>query len=762
VSFFLARKRESAKGTMEHQNMGAAAQLRRAAARHPGDGQQVQRLIAPSLSRFRAFAFSCEKRGAGRQPRLPLPALALALLLLPLAGCKRAADKPDDTVMMAPAEHTLREAAERRPAAAAAQRALGAYLLEQHRPYEAMWAFQDALDLNPQDAEARRGVARALVAAQLPRRALDILTPSAVSSSSQPAASAASTLPAAASSPGEDVEDRRAIAAAYLAMGDAQSAVTVLKAAGSALESSPAALFDLGNAEEALGDDEAAVSAYRRQLQLAATRGTATPEGELALARVTTRQQRWQEAFAALERAGKAAPDDPRALYLLGRAVQARGVPVAQSAGAPGTSLGFRIGKASGISPQSKIQNPKSATDRTAIRIFRQVLQSHPGYGPAHLQIGLWLLQHGQPGAAAESLERALTAGAGGEETRLHLAAALERAGARSAGPVPGAQWAGGQKSASARTAGARSQRALYFEAIQQPHQAVREYQRLMALDPARKDTPLLLSRAYDQMGMKAQALEPLRQGLERHPGNPSFMARLATLLIATDNQAAAAELCRRWLERQPDAADPYRLLGQIEREALRYGQAVQFDNQATAHDPRNAENWRETARALIGAPTPANLHQASVALRKAIALDPDDAETHLRLGEVLERLGDPEGARRQYQRCMDHEPGTRFGAYFLCQLCPRLGKKARARFYADNVRMLRRREDAARALWPLVYRNPHDADAHARLAAMFLEAGDTLHARYQLEQTVRLHPDRRKEALQLRMLERLQAIGER
>jgi thioredoxin-like negative regulator of GroEL len=77
-------------------------------------------------------------------------------------------------------------------------------------------------------------------------------------------------------------------------------------------------------------------------------------------------------------------------------------------------------------------------------------------------------------------------------------------------------------------------------------------------------------------------------------------------------------------------------------------------------------------------------------------------------------------------------------------------------------VRMLRRREDAARALWPLVYRNPHDADAHARLAAMFLEAGDTLHARYQLEQTVRLHPDRRKEALQLRMLERLQAIGER
>ena len=108
----------------------------------------------------------------------------------------------------------------------------------------------------------------------------------------------------------------------------------------------------------------------------------------------------------------------------------------------------------------------------------------------------------------------------------------------------------------------------------------------------------------------------------------------------------------------------------------------------------------------------------------------------------------------------MDHERSIRYGAYSLSQLCPRLQKADRARFYAENVRVLREREDAAKELWHQVHRSPEDATAHARLADLLLDAGDTQQALYQLQQAVGPQPDP-KTAHQLRILRRLQSMRE-
>ena len=64
---------------------------------------------------------------------------------------------------MSAEERSLRDEARRHPADPTAQDALGLYLLEQRRPYEAMWAFQDLLDLRPADPYACRGLARSLI-----------------------------------------------------------------------------------------------------------------------------------------------------------------------------------------------------------------------------------------------------------------------------------------------------------------------------------------------------------------------------------------------------------------------------------------------------------------------------------------------------------------------------------------------------------------------------------------------------------------------
>jgi tetratricopeptide (TPR) repeat protein len=594
-----------------------------------------------------------------------------------------------------PAEQALREAVRRAPRDAAAHRELGGYLLEHGRPFEAVWSFQDTIDLRSDDPEARLGVAHGLIAAGLPRLALTALAERSEAKES------------ANSQPDQKTKaGQRAVAAsAYLAMGDGLGAVALLSPVQQHLE--PEALLALGHAAEALDDGARAGAAYRQYLQAEPN----SVEGLLALGRLATRYRLWDEATTALNRARRVAPDDPRPVYHLGLALQARAGPGADS------------------------ERPGSA-----IALFQQIIATHPEFGPAHRQLGLWHLRHHRARSAAEALERAVAAGGGDDETRLRLAEALQAVG---------------------EPARAAYQRGLAFMEAQQPHRAAREYRRMAELDQSRPDAFLLLSTVYAKMDEPGQAAKVAAKGLERHPNEPRLLARRAQLLLMSGDRAAGARLCRDWLKRDPRAAEPYRLLGSSERQAMHHAEAIRLCEQAMALDPRNAEYCRETARALVGTGAAADLRRAAVVLRRAVSLAPGDAGARLLLGDVLQRLGDLAGARSQLLRGLDLNPGDRTGAVALSQLCPRLERSARVGFYGQIIRALQEREDAARSLWRRVFRDPADADSHAGLAALLLEAADLPQARYQLVQTLALQPARKTEREQLQIVEKLLALRE-
>lgn len=631
-----------------------------------------------------------------------VPLIVAVIALLVAGGAWRLAHRPPATERTVevtdPQEAALREAVGKAPADPEPSRSLGRYLLGRLRPYEAMWAFQDALEVRPEDAETRRGLARALIVARLPQRALAVLA--------EATASSGAVGSGAPVSGAEELESRRVAAAAYLTMGDPLGAVTMLEVSGPALRDSPAALLDLGNAYEALGDDDAAGNAYRRLLQLQPN----DVEGQLGLSRVATRQKRWGEALPAAARARMLAPGDPRPAYQFALALRAQG------------------------GPQANGEQAGSAIDG-----FRQLLRVHPTYGPAQLQLGLWQFRSGRPADAAASLEQAVAAHAGGDETRLRLAAALE---------------------ASGRKADAAYQRGRYFENCQQLPQAIREYQQVGVLAPKRRDVPLLLSATFNLMEKSDQAVDAAESGFRQFPDDLPIRNRYGLLLLMADQRPKAAELCQRWSQELPRWAEPHHLLARMEREALHPAEAAKLAEKAMTLDPGNAEYCLEAARAQIALLTPDHLGQAVTTLRQGLALDPGNAEMHLRLGEALERLGDLEGARLHYLRSMDHERNVRFGAYSLSQLCPRLKKAARARFYAENVRALREREDAVTALWRQIYQSPSEADSHARMAELLLQAGDTRQSLHQLEQTVRLRPNA-KQQRQIEILRRLQEMRE-
>jgi tetratricopeptide (TPR) repeat protein len=572
-----------------------------------------------------------------------------------------------------------------------------------------MWALQDALELRP-ERQVRLQLARGLIAARLPRLALTFLSRSP--SPSDPSGS-----------PKPELEEWRVAAAAYLAMADPWGALGVLNAAGPARESSAAALFELGNTQEALGDDLAAAGAYQRHLQ----QDPDSVEGYLALGRVATRLKRGREALAALERARELSPDDPRPLYLSALALQARG-----------GSIESAVEKR-GSHPGSETRESARAVD-----LLRRVLQAHPDYGPAHLQLGLWYqrLPRGsrRPAEALAHLEAARAAGGEGDEARLRLAEALDEMGQK---------------------ATACYHRGVYYLETQQPHRALREFQRMARLEPAQPRGVVMVSTAYVRMDEAGQAAEAARRGLERFPDDAQLLSLHAKALALADKRGAATEVCRRWLERSPNAAEPYYLLASMEREALRFDEAARLAEQALARDADNAEYLLEAVRIHAAMGTPEHLRRATEKLERAIHLRPDDPRFSLQLADLLRKLGHRDGALQEYQCGLDRDPGARHGVLGLLQLCPQLGKSGRAAFYGEIVRALQERSDATEPLWRRVRRDERDGEAHARLAQRLFEAGDLRQARFALQQAVALRPKNRDLARQLAIVERLLAMRE-
>src|SRR5262249_36988690 len=147
--------------------------------------------------------------------------------------------------------------------------------------------------------------------------------------------------------------------------------------------------------------------------------------------------------------------------------------------------------------------------------------------------------------------------------------------------------------------ASALYQRGISYIASDEPHRALAEFQRMMAVAPDRVAGPLMTSVTEIQMEHLERAAAEAERGLARHPGDPRLMDRLATLYVLNRNRARAAELCNAWRKRDPNAAEPLRILGQVAREQQRLPDAARYGEQALAKAPDDASVCYELARTL-------------------------------------------------------------------------------------------------------------------------------------------------------------------
>jgi tetratricopeptide (TPR) repeat protein len=324
--------------------------------RHRTDAPRVRRRWAAGVAGLLGLAGSL-LLGWLWQHRQPRPTVAPA---------------PATTAPLPSVEQGLRDAVARQPRDPVAHRALARYLLDQRRPFSALWHFRQALDLQPGDPDTLVGAARALTDAGLPEQAVTLLR---------------ARLAAAPS----DLEARRALAETELATARPRGALAALTGAGAALAASAPAQRLLGDIRVTLGDLDGAKAAYQRATAL-------EPEaaaGYDRLGRLALSRRDWGAAQAAFSDAAQRDPGKVGPSYRSGLAY-------------------WGAGKRD-----------------EAEQLWAGLAPSWPAYAPIHLALGQALADRHQWDAAAPYLVAAVNADPASREAQFTLARVMTAQGDR-------------------------------------------------------------------------------------------------------------------------------------------------------------------------------------------------------------------------------------------------------------------------------------------------------------------------------------------
>jgi protein O-GlcNAc transferase len=265
-----------------------------------------------------------------------------------------------------------------------------------------------------------------------------------------------------------------------------------------------------------------------------------------------------------------------------------------------------------------------------AIAEYRQAISLDPKLAPAHLNLGVSLLDS-DPAAAMESLRRAIELLPGQPRPLYLLAEALELTGKRS--------------------------------------EAIEQYRAAAALAP--KDDAILfgLARALLTDGQIPAAESSFRQLLVLKPDSAPAQLGLAESLLRQQNAAEAADLLSDYLQKVPNDGH------------------ARFERAAALQDlSRFDESLRELDRLDEGAaPTAEALKlrgsiylqqkkwaEAAASFEKGVASSPDDAQFHMWLGQAKMELHDYTAAQNELRRSLQLAPDNSdamrelVGVYYL------------------------------------------------------------------------------------------------
>jgi Flp pilus assembly protein TadD len=220
-------------------------------------------------------------------------------------------------------------------------------------------------------------------------------------------------------------------------------------------------------------------------------------------------------------------------------------------------------------------------------------------------------------------------------------------------------------------------------ERLNDPLEAVREYERAAHMDPSEQNyfewgTELLLHKAAEP------AVQVFTRGSTAHPKSARMLTGLGAALYSSgSSEEAARRLCDA-SDLQPADPAPYLFLGKIE---MTSPTPLPCSEQKLARfaeeQPRNAlanyyyavSIWKREK----GSENPAGWKQAEALLERAVTIDPKLDEAYLQLGILHFARGDFEQAIRDHKNAIEINPNLGEAHRQLGLAYQRTGEKAKA-----------------------------------------------------------------------------------
>jgi cytochrome c-type biogenesis protein CcmH/NrfG len=615
-------------------------------------------------------------------------------------------------------EVRLERAAAAHPDARSSWLELGKYEEENARPFEAMWAYAEALRLEPDDGELRVRLATVLQRGQVVDQAEEQL------------------LQALRARPA-DLEARCRLAELYLGRAAPRRARSVMEA-----EARPS------RRTVTRGEGEGGANgATRRTGDGAGIRDRAAgptavwedAEAVLVLGRTLQACGDTAGAFSAFQRARSLQGQSAEAWYRLGRLYLELGRVEEARDGM------FHALAADRSRPEyplyaalTYLQQPGSGDLDRAIQFFTDAIAIRPNYAPAHYQYGRALERAGKRQEAVAEYEQAVMADLNDAEPNEALGRCLTAVGNR----LDGHRYLG------------RS-----YDLADRPVQAVREFQAMAALAPKSVQPALLEGQIYIRQQQGERAVAITEAALKRHPDDAQLLERLAVLKINRGDRVYARRLLSHWLQVDPQSSRALWLLGRTAFGDMDYAGGVAWEEKALKQRPNNPHYLAFLGAGYLKLATPGSPDRAAAALAQAVALLPDNAEYRELYAQSLQRLGRDGEARRHYLQALDADP-FRISCFApAAQLAWRLNRPGAAAFFAPVIRSVQQRLSEENVLWRRVWDHPEDAAAHWQLAQLLCRTADLTRARHQLEQSLELRPDLKEARHLLATVRRCQEV---
>jgi tetratricopeptide (TPR) repeat protein len=198
-------------------------------------------------------------------------------------------------------------------------------------------------------------------------------------------------------------------------------------------------------------------------------------------------------------------------------------------------------------------------------------------------------------------------------------------------------------------------------ERLNDPLEAVRQYEQAAHMDPSEQDyfewgTELLLHNAAQP------AIEVFTRGSTAHPKSARMLTGLGAALYSSGSREEAARRLCDASDLQPVDPAPYLFLGKIaktsptplpcsEQKLARF--AEEQPENALANYYYAVSIWKREK----GSENPAGWKQAEALLEKAVTIDPQLGEAYLQLGILHFARGDFDQAIRGYQKAIETDP---------------------------------------------------------------------------------------------------------